>query len=409
MTRSAANTTFTIDGSTPLVVGTLPDATPDPRLIQDTKEQIRALAAEIEGLATGELSPAEFYAGFLNRVVAALAGVGGAIWTRDTTGNLALAYQVNLPEAGLTDANRAGHLLLIDKVWQATGQPQLVPPRAGSSDAGQASNPTDHLLVLAPLSVEQQTIALVEIFQRPGGGPTTQRGYLRFLTQMCAFGSDYLKNRRLRQYHDRQAMWSQFESFLRAVHRRLDTRHTTFTLANEGRRLTECDRLSVLLYSGRKARVVAVSGLDTIDRRAAEIRALEALASTALAAGEPIWFAGDSSQLAPQIDEALHDFVDISQARAVGIAPLYPAYDREDPRVKRPRPLGAIIVERWEQSRWSEPARERVLAVAEHGGLALANAQEYQSLFLLPLWKALGKAAWMARFRALPKTLLLLL
>lgn len=377
----------------------------DAQLVNDTRQQIRTLVTEIEALVREELSPAEFYAGFLGRVVTALAGVGGAIWTKNNDGELTLVYQVNLPEVGLdAPPDTARHALLVDKVWQASGQPQLVPPHAGSADLAQAGNPTDLLLVMAPLVVEQQTLALVEVFQRPGGGPTTQRGYLRFLVQMCALGSDFLKNRRLRQYQTRQSLWDQLEAFLTAVHRKLDVRYTSYTLANEGRRVMGADRVSILLGSGRNATVTVVSGLDTIDRRAAELRAMERVARVALQAAEPVWFAGDSAHLPPQIDDALHDFVDLSQARAVSVIPLFPPADESGGAARKRRPLGAMVVERFEESRWSEGAKERVLAVAEHGGAALANAREHQSIFLLPLWKTLGGLAWLGK---IPKFLAL--
>ena len=76
--------------------------------------------------------------------------------------------------------------------------------------------------MLAPLIVEKEAVAVVEIFQRPGGGPTTQRGYLRFLVQMCDVACDYLKGRRLKQLAQSQDLWRQLEGFVSALHRSLD-------------------------------------------------------------------------------------------------------------------------------------------------------------------------------------------
>ena len=45
-----------------------------PELIDQTRQQIRTLVAEIEELARSQGSPEEFYEGFLHRVVAALGG-----------------------------------------------------------------------------------------------------------------------------------------------------------------------------------------------------------------------------------------------------------------------------------------------------------------------------------------------
>ena len=50
-------------------------------------------------------------------------------------------------------------------------------------DAG--GNPTGYLLVLAPLVGDGVVEGVIEVFQRPDSQPATQRGYLRFLIQMC--------------------------------------------------------------------------------------------------------------------------------------------------------------------------------------------------------------------------------
>ena len=74
-----------------------------------------------------------------------------------------------------------------------------------------------------------------------------ERGYLRFVMQMCDLAEDFLKTRQLRLYTDRQAIWSQLEQFTRLAHSSLEPRATAYTLANEGRRLIECDRVSLAI------------------------------------------------------------------------------------------------------------------------------------------------------------------
>jgi multidrug efflux pump subunit AcrA (membrane-fusion protein) len=46
-----------------------------------------------------------------------------------------------------------------------------------------------------------------------------------------------------------------------------------------------------------------------------------------------------------------------------------------------------------------------VEVVCRHSSTALANAMEHQDLFLMPVWRALGKARWIVGARTLPKTL----
>jgi multidrug efflux pump subunit AcrA (membrane-fusion protein) len=378
---------------------------PDPGQVAEVRHEIRVLVQEIAQLVQANLQPEEFYAAFLPRVVSAMGAVGGVVWTIDEGSRLRVAYQVNLAQTGLdSPEHRPAHGSFL-KHAIGGNQAIVVPPQAGG--AGGMGNPSDLLLVLAPVIVENRPHGLIEVFQRPGGGPTTQRGYLRFLIQMCDLACDYLKNRRLRQLEENQSLWQQLEQFVQAIHASLDVRATSYALVNEGRRLVGCDRVSLALRYGGQCRVEAVSGLDTIDRRAAEVKQLAHLAAAVLRTGEPLWHSGEQCELPQQIEGPLQQYVDESHARLVAVLPLVSAKPNED-RNSQPvaRPLGAIIIEQLRDARATESIRTRSQLVAQHGAQALARAIDYDSLFLLPLWRALGKATWMFRGRTLPKTML---
>jgi hypothetical protein len=121
----------------------------------------------------------------MGRVVSAMAAVGGAVWVTAENGAPKLQYQVNLAQSGVEASarSRSRHSLLLRSVADG-GQAVIAPPSSGpASDTG-PGNPTELLIVLAPLIVEQENHGVVEIFQRPGSAPSAQRGYLRFLLQM---------------------------------------------------------------------------------------------------------------------------------------------------------------------------------------------------------------------------------
>ena len=163
----------------------------DPQLIEQTKQQIRSLVAEIARLSKTEVAPEEFYGEFLSRVVSALAAVGGAVWALNPEGQLALQYQINLQEAQLRqdETVQAQHARLLYKAL-GSSEGMLVPPHSGPGQSeaidqfeGEtpAANPTAFLLVLGQLKTDLETVGVVEIFQRADSGPSTQQGYLRFL------------------------------------------------------------------------------------------------------------------------------------------------------------------------------------------------------------------------------------
>ena len=390
-------------------------ARPEATLVAETKNEIRVLVQEIAQLATSELGHDEFYAQFLGRVISAMGALAGAVWTVGESKRLKLQYQVNLAQT-LSDPSPEGrtqHGLLLKQIL-AGNQAILVPPQAGTKAAGEAGNPTDCLLVLAPLIVEGEARAIVEIFQRVGGGPTTQRGYLRFLVQMCDIACDFLRNRQLRQLQQNQSLWQQLEQFVQVVHRSLNVRETSYGVVNEGRRLVGCDRVSLALTCGRRCSIEAISGLDTIDRRASEVKRLQELAEAVLRTGEPFWHASETetSDIPPQIERPLHQYLDLSHALLVAVLPLFAPTERDDDAGAgdggKRRAIGALIIEQIRDAKAGESLRSRAQLVAQHSATALSNAINHSSLFLLPLWQVLGKATWLVPGYALPRTLLVL-
>jgi hypothetical protein len=393
------------------------DQAVSPAAVEETRREIRGLVGEIARLVRTEVEPGQFWAEFLGRVVAAMAAVGGAVWIVEDGGRLGLLGQVNLEQTGIGQKDQEAevrHGRLVQKAF-SDAKGLLVPPHTAAGDSQQAGNPTDYLLVLAPLTADRESVGVLEIFQRPDTGAEAQWGYLRFALQMCELAGDYFRSRRLRSLGDQQALWSKLQEFTRTVHTSLDLRQTAYSIANEGRRLIECDRLSVAVRRGRGCTIEAVSGQDVFEKRSNTIRLLTKLAEMAATTREPIWYTGDTRDMAPQVEEVIQQYVDQSQSKAVGVLPLLrPRAAEDDQEAEQERPqeaepvVGVLLLERIEDSRVPGGMLERIDFVSAHGGSALANAWEHENLFLMPVWKALGKARWIVRARTLPKTLLVL-
>lgn len=388
----------------------------DEGAVHRAKQEIQGLVQEVVELSRSEIEPSEFYAALLDKSVTALAAVGGVVWTQEEGAPLGLEYQVNLRETGLAESEEAQmqHGRLLQQVI-AKGEPALIPPHSGFGDGTDdeaAANPTDFLLVLAPIKSDRGVDGIVEIFQRAGARPTTQRGYLRFLTQICELAGEFIKTRRLRHFATKQTLWEQLEAFTGLVHHALDSRETAYTIANEGRRLIGCDRVTVVLRKGTKYQVVAISGQDTFDKRSNVVRLLRHLATTVSRTGEDLWFDGDTSDLAPQVEKAVNDYVDESHTKRLAVLPLREEEQESseelgDKKVKRRENiLGAIIIEQLVDSREPEGMSQRIDVVRKHSATALTNAQEHESLFLMPVWKLLGKTQFLVTARNLPKTIL---
>jgi multidrug efflux pump subunit AcrA (membrane-fusion protein) len=389
--------------------------------IEQTKQQIRGLVSEIAQLSKSDLEAEEYYSAFLQRIVSALAAVGGAVWVIKEGRRLDLAYQIKMSETLLDPASEeAGrHFGLLTHVI-GTGEPRLVPPQSGAGEDQAVGNPTRFLLVIAPLRGDNQIEGVVEIFQRPEAQPVTQRGYLKFLIQMCELASEWLKTRRLRQITDRHSLWAQADHFARMVHENLDLRETAYTVVNEGRRIVGCDRVSVGIMRGRKCVIEAVSGQDAIENRSNIANYLGQLATRVVATGESLWYEGSAEDLPPQVEEALDRYIDESHSKMLMVLPLR--------RPKRPEDvqetatgeadaesnvanevIGALIVEQIESDLPEAIVRARTDLVYEHSSRALTNALDYNRIFLMPVWRTIGKMRWLVQARMLPKTVIVLI
>lgn len=384
--------------------------------IETTKRQIRALVNEVVELSKSNMVAAEFYPAVLQRVVNALAAVGGAIWLLEGENGLRLAHQIqispNLIDPQNDEAIQHGRLL---SRLMVQGRGELIPPMSSSLAEGEG-NPTRFLLVTAPLQSPKQTVGLIEIFQRSDSLPDAQRGYLKFVEHMAKLIGDWIKGHTLQEVSNRQELWQQSDQFARLVHDNLDLRDTAFTIANEGRRLIDCDRVSVAVMKHGKAKVIAISGQDSIENRSNTVQALNVLATRVVRSGEPLWYDGSTEDLPPQIEEAIEDYVDVSHGRTVTVLPirqperqiegdvLAQRNESNEARIRR-NVIGALIVEQIE-TQLSRPTLEgRVDLVYEHACRALSNSIDHSNIFFMPLWKFFDRCLWVFRGSALPRTL----
>ena len=393
--------------------------------VRRAREQIVAIVEEIQRLAAGDTPEAEFFAGLLDRALAAMEGVGGLVWLLGEGGRVEPVCHSRLEFTGIgssPDAEKA-HSGLVQALFNAPSG-LLIPPGAqvtGQDGNPLAENPTGLLVIAAPFNRGGNRAGLIEIFHHPNQDDV-QRGYLLFLEQLAGVAAGYLDRRQMVSLDQQQSALSQVERFSRAVHESLDPIATAFVLANEARRIIGCDRVSVLVKRRRTLRLEAVSGQESVERRASAVQAIESLVRVVARAGEPLWHPDPSRELPPQIEEELEHYIDESHATALAIIPL--EKPRPTPVVKPggvdavavakaeaaprtvPEPIAALVAEWFSSSTFDGSKRARVDLVAEHGKVAIANALVHTSLPLYPLINLAGKSRFLTTARNLPRTVL---
>ncbi len=385
----------------------MPEEIIDPGLLEQTKNQIRKLVAEIADLAESDIQPAEFYVEFLNRSVAAVAASGGAFWMMDGRGGLRLQYQVEFGVTGLMDGRvkTAPHDALLGCMLQAT-QAQIIPPSAVIEGVPQAFNSTDHALIIAPLLVDKQVVGLLEIVMDPTRRAAQQKSTLRFVTDLCDLAATYLKNRQMRQMMSQQRLWNQLEGFTHQIHGSLDLKETAYSVVNDGKRLVGCDRLSVALKIARRTMVEAISGQEVVEQRSNLVRELTRLCKVVIRSGEDLVYTGNTDGLAPDLRDALELYVDESGSKVVVVTLLFkPDQDQgtEPAKSKEKVPFGCLVAEQIGDELSPTDMHARTEVVSRHASTALWNSQEHHKIFMKPVFKALGSPWRMFRGRTLAK------
>ena len=373
----------------------------DPGVLEQTKNQIRKLVAEIAELAESDIQPAEFHVEFLNRVIAAVAASGGALWLMDGRGSLKLQHQAEFRQTGLLDNRQKAqpHDALLGVMLQAS-QPQIIPPGAAVEGVPNAGNPTGFSLIIAPLVVDKQVVGLVEILMDPTRKAATQKSTLRFVSDLCDLAAQYLKNRQMRQMMSQQKLWGQLESFTHAIHNSLDLKETSYAVANDGKRLVACDRFSVAMKIGGRMAIQAVSGQEVVEHRANLIREMTKLCKVVAQSGEDLVYTGTTDGFPPEIRDALEYYVDESGSKAVIVVLLHKP-DTEPGKDKEV--FGCVVAEQIGDEMAPTDAQARTEVVSRHASTALWNAQEHDKIFLRPLLKAIGSPARFFRGRTLAK------
>jgi hypothetical protein len=369
---------------------------PQPQLTVQQAEQarqIKRLVEEIIRLSEQDLPPDDYYREYLKRVLSALEAQAGAVWIRNPQGHFPLQYHINLQQVGLdrTEEGRRSHSELIRQA-AIKAQPMVVPPNSGSgpadNDLPAPGNPTPYVILMVPILVDKQVAGLVEVWQDPRLNPNALHNQTQFLIQVSALATVYTRNHRLRQMVGQEKLWTQLEAFTRQIHGTLNPTEVSYLVANEARRLVECDRISIGVRHGKRAKVEAISGADTVEKRSNLVQLMRTLFQRVLVWGEKLIYTGlKDDTLPPDVLDALDAYLAESNSKLLVIMPLK---DERESESKKPA-RSALMMECFDPSSAPEQLVARLEVVGRHATSALYNAVEHRRIPMRWIWMPIAK------------------
>lgn len=354
MKREGAGSAF--DGNSFEMERLAPNGGPDRRspiqldstVVQQTKDRIRQWVDEIHSATACAIEPIEFLRYAMPRILQAMGaeGIGVWAWTPendwrliealqlpcslfDSTGSIheridlpsnptpplttldelevRLASAIYLSNEEPTNSQRslhnsmrpsAEHKLLLEEVRREK-QPLLIPPGEIVVSSHRPRSPVGSLLLISPISMQVDGGELwLEIVQPPSGGPASQRGYLRFASQMSELIAEYFKQHRTR-------LLEKERRYIASMRQLLDSfscqPHSSLSKALQSIQTEEQAEHVILMRRQRRGwRVIALAGVERLDRRSDALRETESVAGFVdkESSGKPLFDAGTESRAA---------------------------------------------------------------------------------------------------------------
>ena len=299
--------------------------TPETRL-QEAREAIRRIIADIARLAQTNLPRQEFFRHFIERTVRAMDAAGGAVWIgRQGRFNL-------IADVDFESSQFAGSALQRDGIRAALRwveehrRPLLIAP-LGPQESGDDPAPsgipnvTPMAFFYIPLNVADRVVGVVQVWQRPGRDPRHFRTFTELLLGVASHAESYLESRQLETaFRDTERL----EQLLLVTERMLSAERPQALaeqVVNLGRDTAGADRLSMLICRGRGLSVAAVSALPRIDHRHPLMRALVTLGGSVCAKGKAQAWRREQLKSAPPAP-ALDRFFEQTTADLIILMPL---------------------------------------------------------------------------------------
>jgi len=309
-------------------------------------------------------SEAAFYSAFLQRCSAVLKCHVPSLWQPDADG----LWQ----HQDETDADRQQPRLDAQRI-QSIADGRL--PLVVFETITETDPSAQRAALVCPILLDSSVRAVVEMWKAsPDGGEDLQRD-LQFLEAACEIAGDYHRHQELRRLQHSEVRWQELSPFVDRAHASLDPTTVCYTLAHEGRRFMGCDRVSLVLCKAAKFRLTAVSGQETIDRRANAVRHLEQLAAEVYRDQNELWWTAAANLPA---EGALQAVLSETDCELLAVVPLQLTEDTSAAPELAPGVAAVLVVEQF-QSRQSVPQLKSSLrAIQGPSARALSNALRHQ-------------------------------
>ena len=391
-----------------------------PTTATDQTRSIHEWIDQMKQLAASKFTWKEYLSHVLNTVTEATGAEGGVIWEL-TTNQLQPVARLNTPDA-FEDNNgsffQEQKRIAVDVAKQ--NEPRVLTQR-GVLESDEPDKNADHPGTIFALPTYDEITNcsaesyVVQLYFSNRLSVNAQTAAFQVVLRLLSFFKQELARRSIATMQARIESAGKLHRFQNAINHSLEVKEAAYTIANETKQFLAVDRVSVAVIRGHNARVTAISGQDTFDQRSPAVRKIKQLSRHVARCGKAVHFDGDVETLPGQLRDVVRQFADQAQCRSFSAVPLFERAEQmtseqqsHQETAVNGKVIGVLVTEQFRDRIDEIKFNAELAAITPSVSSAFSNAVTHSHLFLMPLWRSLGRIPKLFRGKTLPKTLLAL-
>lgn len=356
-----------------------------PSTVQSTDALRLQMERSIDELASAvhsDIEPGQFFGEVLRRALQAGGAVHATLWRISLEGTWEIAGQ--LPSGGTIQSMPSLEMQQILGDIAQSNQARMTGPVTLPGDAHATT-----LRFFSPLHHSGQTVGILETRHATGPSENLPPTTHQFFAAMGEITGDFLSQLELKRLRQARLLWHQWDQYSQRLAQSLEVADVCTVIANDGRQVLGCDRISVLVKQGTSYRLRATSGVERQNARAGAVRSLESLAGLVAQNRLAIWCDVPEVSMMPKddMDQVIQRHGQESGAIHIGAIPIV-----SEPGAPSASSIAAVIVLEQFQTmpNWSAE-KPRAESLAERSENILRAALEHDSIPWIGLWRRLQR------------------
>jgi GAF domain-containing protein len=345
-----------------------------PAAPEDTAQQFQQATLALSELVAQKPEMEKLLGEMVRLCGQALSATAAGVWVTETPDNPELIMEHNLRNLGLMQENRTlPGLVIAVRRTAREGKPLIVPPFFVDNEANDLPvNPSQYELLLTPIRVAAKIAMVLTMAVPATSDGTRHRTQLNFLQRMIASVETAMTQGRLQLMEKDHGKSGKLLQFTHQIHQHLHLQEVAVDVATLVRSMVDAQRATVELYPRLRKKIVAVSNVDSPNRRAAIFEAQRLILDYVRDRHVPVMLDRDAAkQLVsdPALQDAAAAYFTTTAFDAFAAAPI-----KHDDKI-----IGVILAE----YSTTENAQQHSTELSELARLAttsVTNALQYEAI-----------------------------